>query len=142
MTTTTGYQPALAAASRLRGGVTWGHVDELLTGYRARLCERHRSHRAWRVPARTGGTFRVEVSLRPRWCSIAVDRWHTTDRPAESEAWFREHVWPAVEAAHQVRRSGAGFLPSGGGAFTRAEPLARDELLDVLRRWVEAESMW
>ncbi len=95
------------------------------------------------MPARHGGTFRVEVTLRPRWCSISVDRWHTTGRPTgASEAWFREHIWPAVEAAHQARHSGCGFLPSGGGAFASADPLARDELLDVLRLWVEAESMW
>jgi hypothetical protein len=127
--------------------VDWHSVAAVLEGFGAARAGRSGRTRFWHVPSPRGGPrrrgyFQVEVTLRPRWCAIAVDRWHTTDRVAEpSEAWFTEHVWPHVQQAVKTR-GGCGFLPSGGGAFAWASPLDRAVLLDVLTAWVAEELTW
>ncbi|MEU6725560.1 hypothetical protein ABZ917_17780 [Nonomuraea wenchangensis] len=104
---------------------------------------RNGSQRGFGIPSPTGGHFVLEVTLRPRWCSLAVDRWRTTDRRMEpSQAWFEEHAWPVVRKAFKARRVGAGFLPSGGGAFASASPIERRDLLDLMVAWVDAELTW
>lgn len=68
-------------------------LDAPLAPYGASRHHRYGSTRAWRVPHRNGYLV-VEIGLRPRWSSIGVDRWHTTDRdPTITRAWFTEHVW-------------------------------------------------
>ncbi|WP_432836156.1 hypothetical protein [Dactylosporangium sp. CA-092794] len=99
--------------------------------------------RSYRVLSPTGGTLLVKVTLGRRWCSLAVDRWRTTDRRTEpSEAWFRQHVWPLVEAASQVRRRGWSILPTGGGDYASASPLDRAVIADLAEAWISHELTW
>lgn len=125
-----------------RARVDWQAVKALLDGLGGKAAGRNGSTRYWRVPSPTSGTFTVEVTLRPRWCSIAIDRWRTTDRRREpSEAWFKTHIWPHVHEAVKTRR-GYGVLPSGGGTFASATPIDRAVLLDLLDAWVRQELTW
>jgi hypothetical protein len=94
------------------------------------------------VPQSTGGTFRVEVTLRPRWCSLGVDRWHTSNRDQLlAGPWFKEHIWPFIERAGHWRRA-ALFLPNGGPTYTGATGIDRADLLAVLELWIDAELAW
>jgi hypothetical protein len=124
---------------------TWAAIETMLTErFGATRRWRNGSSRAWLVPMPTRGRLTVEVTLRPRWCSLAIDRWHTTDRdPLVAEPWLEEHVWPAVEAAckDRGRHGGYGTLPSGQ-TFASAHPIDRADLLDVLTPWIERELTW
>jgi len=56
--------------------VTWATIEALIADrWNGQRTSRSGSTRYYRVPAPTGGTFLVEVTLRPRWCSLTVDRW-------------------------------------------------------------------
>jgi hypothetical protein len=92
------------------------------------------TERRWRIDSPTGGYFTVEVTLKPRWCSIAVDRWNTTDRAKEpADTWFRGNVWPHIKW---------GSLPGGGGCYTSAFRLERSMVSSILSAWVEQELTW
>jgi len=126
--------------------VEWPTIAELLEGLggqpQRRPGRRPGIRRSWRIPSSTGGTFLVEVTLRPRWCTITVDRWHTTDRdPTRAEPWLKAHVWPHVQEAAS-RRRGCGYLPTGRAAWSMASPLDRAGLLDVLADWTRQELTW
>lgn len=124
---------------------TWIEVESLITNrWGGRRHGRSGSSRFYRVPSPTGGELLAEVTLRPRWCALAVDRWITTDRTDEpSSSWFESHVWPAVRRAAAARGNGrSGFLPSGGGAWSYASPIERADLVDVLTAWVDQELTW
>lgn len=124
---------------------SWTDVESLISErWAGRRRGRSGSSRFYRVPSPTGGEFLVEVTLRPRWCALAVDRWRTTDRTDEpSSSWFESHVWPVVRQATAARGNGrSGFLPSGGGAWAYASPIERAALLDVLTAWVDQELAW
>jgi len=122
--------------------LTWPALDATLRAqFNARLRQRAGRYRAWFVPMpwAAGGTLTVEVTLRVRWCAIAVDRIRTTNRPAEARAWFEAHVWPVVRAACRARGGrGFGFLP-GGPIFAQASPVPRDDVLAVLLPWLTLE---
>jgi hypothetical protein len=119
----------------------WPTIRTLLESFGGQRGWRNGSCRAWYVPSPTGGTFTVEVTLRPRWCSLAIDRWRTTDRDLErAEPWFTEHVWPLVQAAIGVRH-GWGSLP-GGKTFAAATPVERKDLLELIQAWVPQELTW
>lgn len=126
--------------------VTWQTIEATLTDrFAARRRWRHGNNRGWSVPTPlyTAGYLTVEVTLRPRWCSLAVDRWHTSNRdPDIARPWLEANVWPYVHEACNRRRSGYGTLPSGGPTFSSAHPIDRAVLLDVLVPWVEAELTW
>jgi hypothetical protein len=116
--------------------VSWPVIAEHLEALGARLGVRAGGDRIWHVPHPSGGTFAVEITLRPRWCSLAVDRWRTTDRPEEARQWFEANVWPAVAPNR------AGVLPSGNPTYSSAHPIARGDLLEVLDAWVAQELLW
>ncbi len=121
---------------------TWTDIAAVLEARGGKLRLRSGNQRAWRVPHPTGGTFQVEVTLRPRWCSLSVDRWYTTSREKDlAGPWFETHVWPFVNEALR-RHDGFGCLPSGGPTFTAASPLQRGDLLEVLEPWIDAELAW
>ena len=120
----------------------WEDIAAVLEARGRQLCSRDGSLRCWAVPSPTGGTFRVEVTLRPRWCSAAIDRWNTTDRAREpSRAWHQAHTWPVVRQAI-TQHGGHGDLPSGGRTFDCARPLPREALTGLLAEWVDAELGW
>lgn len=124
--------------------VTWAAVSDLLRDrYRARPRGRYGNDRHWTVPVRDRETLTVEVTLRPRWCSLAVDRWNTTDRdPDIARPWLEANIWPAVRAASRARPgTWAGFLP-GGLVYASADPVHRADVLDVLALWVTQELRW
>lgn len=123
---------------------TWAEIDDLAQQrWAGQPGGRRGSERWWKVPSPTGGYLRLEVTLRRRWCSLAVDRWPTTDRTEEpSTTWFQENVWPAVQSATAERRTGYGLLPSGGGAFACATPIERSALVDILTAWIDQELTW
>lgn len=124
---------------------TWTEIEQLVTdrwhGHRRYQDAPHR--RGYDIPSPTGGTFLIEVTLRPRWCALAIDRWRTTDRSDQpSGAWLAEHVWPVVEAACAKNRRHYGVLPTGGGCYSSAHPIERADLLPVLTAWVDQELTW
>lgn len=121
---------------------TWADVEAAIKERDGRERFREARHRIYYVPSPTGGTFSVEVTLRPRWCSLAVDRWRTTDRVEESATvWFEANVWPHVrEACGLSGRSGV--LPTGGGSYASAHPIERTVLLPVVTAWIGAELTW
>lgn len=123
---------------------TWHDLAALVDRHGGRPCARHGNTRHWRVPHPSGGWLTLEITLRPRWCSIAVDRWHTADRDrAVAEPWFREHVWPLVDSACRARRAcGYGVLPTGGATFTSAHPIDRDKAPTLIEAWLTAELSW
>jgi hypothetical protein len=123
---------------------TWADLETMMADrYGGRYRWRNGSNRAWWVPCTYGGHLTVEVTLRRRWCSLAIDRWHTTDRdPAVSKPWLEAHIWPKVQAALARRKPrGWGVLPAGA-TFAAARPVDREELVDVLTLWVDAELIW
>lgn len=124
--------------------VTWETIENTVKRrWNGTRKHRNGTERGFSVPSPTGGHLTLEVTLRPRWCALAVDRWRTTNRREEpSQAWFEKHAWPLVHKAHKARRVGAGFLPSGGGAFASAHPLERSDLLELMIAWVDAELTW
>lgn len=125
-------------------GVTWKTIEETITSrWNGRISYRSRSRRHYEVPSPTGGHLTVEVTLKPRWCALALDRWRTTDRePEVAKEWLEEHVWPIVTRAHDRKKTGSGFLPGGGATFSSAEPIERPDLLEVIVAWVGAELTW
>lgn len=122
--------------------VTWRDVDAIIEALNGEPGFRNGSTRGWRIPSPTGGTLLVEVDLQPRWCSITVDRWRTTDRDeAKSGPWFERHVWPHVDRALQVKRRGWGTMPCGR-EFSSASPVERSAVPEVLASWLDAEVTW
>ena len=106
--------------------------DEL--GGTADTKRRNAKRVTYKIPASRGHLW-VHVTLRPRWCSVDVDRWHTTDRNANlSRPWFEATVWPRLLA---YRRSGT--MPTGAAAWTSASPITADDLLDVIGPWLQHE---
>jgi hypothetical protein len=98
--------------------------------------------RCWHIPSPTGGTFTAEVTLRPRWCDIAIDRIRTTDRDqARAEPWFEEHIWPHVSESVRARGTGSGLLPAGR-TFACATPVERAAVPQLLAVWLDAELGW
>lgn len=73
-------------------------ITTLLTGHGGATGHARRSGDTWpwKVPHPRGGYLVVEIGLRPRWCSIGVDPWHTTDR--------REQVGAFGLRARRIRR--------------------------------------
>lgn len=124
-------------------GVTWKTIEDTITDrWNGRLSYQSGSRRNYAIPSPTGGHLTLEITLRPRWCSLTVDRWATTDRCQEpSDSWLKEHVWPVVKEAVR-QRAGGGFLPSGGGTCAGAHPIERPHLLDLIVAWVDAELTW
>lgn len=124
--------------------VSWKTIEDTVRErWGGEPAHRNTRERGYLIPSPTGGHMTLEVTLRPRWCSLAVDRWRTTDRlEAPSKAWFEANVWPAVHKALKEKKTGAGFLPGGGGAFSSATPIDRSDLLDLLIAWVDAELTW
>ncbi|WP_326646613.1 hypothetical protein OG884_18480 [Streptosporangium sp. NBC_01755] len=126
------------------GHVSWEAIEETVRQrWGGSLRYRNSRERFYGIPSPAGGHMTLEVTLRPRWCSLAVDRWRTTDRHEEpSQAWFEEHAWPVVQKAYKEKRTGYGALPGGGGSFSSASPIDRSDLLDLLIAWVDAELVW
>jgi len=127
--------------------VTWQDITAITEARGGTRAWQDGSTRAWYFPSPTGGTFSAEVTLCPRWCSVAVDRIRTTDRDeARSQRWFEQHAWPlvdrALKARHKTRPRDRGFLPSGGGAFASASPLDRADVPGLLAAWIDAELGW
>jgi hypothetical protein len=124
--------------------VTWADVDSLMTErWSAWRTGRFGAMRSYRVPSPAGGTMLVEVTLRPRWCSIAVDRWRTTDRDeALARPWLEANVWPIVCRSHDAKKTGSGVLPSGNPTITSAYPVDRQYVLALLTAWIDAELTW
>ena len=122
--------------------VTWQDITAIIETRGGKPGFRNGTYRGWRIPSPAGGTLLVEVLLRPRWCSIAIDRWRTTDRDeTKSEPWFREHIWPHVDRALQAKRGSWGTLPCGH-TFSSAGPLERDVVPGLLAAWIDAEFTW
>lgn len=123
---------------------TWAEIEALITDrWSGRRRYRSGSSRGYDVPSPTGGTLLVIVALRPRWCSLTVDRWRTTDRALKpSKTWFETNVWPRVRTACEKKRTGSGWMPSGGGNHAGAHPIDRADLRDLLVAWVDAELTW
>lgn len=127
--------------------VTWKDIETTLTErFGATRRWRRGNARGWNVPMNAAGSrpgyLTVEVTLRPRWCSLTIDRWHTTDRdPDVASPWLERHVWPAVDAALETSRYRVGIFPAGP-TYANASPVDRAGLLDVLVPWVEAERGW
>lgn len=122
--------------------VTWQDIDAIIGAHGGSPGSRGGYLRSWRIPSPTGGTLLVEVTLRPRWCSIAIDRWRTTDRDeTRSQPWFEEHIWPHVDQALQAKRTGWGTMPSGH-TFSSAGPLERAVVPQLLAAWIDAELTW
>ncbi len=118
---------------------TWHEIGELMERFgggkprRVQAGERH-----WQVPC-PPGYLRVEVTLRPKWCAVVIDRWHTKGRDPDGQEWFKATLWPFVIAAVKRRRGGSNCLPSGNPTISQAFPIARDDLLTVLELWVAME---
>ena len=122
--------------------VTWQDITAIIEARGGVPGFRNGTYRGWRIPSPGGGTILAEVLLRPRWCSIAIDRWRTTDRDeTKSEPWFREHIWPHVDQALQAKRGSWGTLPCGH-TFSSAGPLERDVVPGLLAAWIDAEFTW
>jgi hypothetical protein len=122
---------------------TWDEITAALEARGGVLRYRSRNERAWRVPHPSGGTFQVEVTLRPRWCSLGVDRWHTSNREqAVAGPWFEEHIWPIINRAVKEYKGGWCTLPSGGPSYSGASVIDRADLLEVLELWIDAELTW
>lgn len=124
--------------------VSWEVIEETVKQrWGGERKHRNAQERGYSIPSPTGGHLTLEVTLRPRWCSLAVDRWRTTDRHEESSrAWFEEHAWPIVQKAYKEKNTGYGALPGGGGSFSSASPIDRSDLLGLLIAWVDAELTW
>src|ERR1700730_4241676 len=122
---------------------TWGQIEAVIDEHGGTCSRRYGGRREYRVPSPTGGTFLVEVDLRPRWCSLTIDRWRTTHRDETlARPWLEANVWPVVTRASEVRRRSWGTLPAGGPTISTATPIARGDLVDVLAAWVAAELTW
>ena len=122
--------------------VTWQDIAAIIEARSGKRASVGGAMRGWRVPSPTGGTFAVEVTLRPRWCIIAVDRWRTTDRDeTRSGPWFEEHIWPHVHQALKASRKGWGLLPAGH-TMSSASPLDRAIIPELLAAWMDAELSW
>ena len=122
--------------------VTWQDIAAITEARGGKPGWRSGSTRCWYIPSPTGGTFTAEVTLCPRWCSAGIDRWRTTDRDeSRSEPWFKQHVWPLVDAALLVKRGGWGTLPSGH-TMSSASPLERAAVPELLAAWIDAELAW
>jgi hypothetical protein len=127
-----------------RTTTTWDTVTALIEGRGGKRRFRNGPHRGWDVPSPTGGTFSVEVTLRPRWCSVAIDRIRTTDRREDvAKPWLEEHIWPYVNDAllRRKRVGGYGILPSGH-TYAGATPIDRCDVPAVLAAWIDAEMTW
>lgn len=121
---------------------TWQDITAIISQHDGEPTFRSGSYRGWRIPSPTGGTLLAEVTLRPRWCYIAVDRWRTTDRDeARSGPWFEEHIWPHVDQALKASRGRWGTLPCGH-TFSSADPLERAIVPELLTAWIDAELTW
>lgn len=121
---------------------SWDQIETVISERAGTRTRRWGSHREYRVPSPTGGTFLVEINLNPRWCSLTIDRWRTTHRDeARARPWLKANVWPAVSRATEVRRTW-GTMPGGGPTTSTATPIDRADLLDVLAAWVDAELTW
>jgi hypothetical protein len=122
--------------------ITWQDIAAIVSARKAVPGWRYGSRRGWYIPSPTGGSFSAEVTLRPRWCEIVVDRWRTTDRDERrSGPWFEQHIWPAVDAALLAKRGGWGMLPAGH-TLASASPLHRDAIPELLTAWIDAELAW
>ena len=136
-------EPALSPIRDHHSPVTWTELEQMV---RERWGGRRRSRsgvfRSYMIPSPDGGWLTLEIALRPRWCSLGVDRWHTSDRVKDpSQRWFEENIWPAVRRACEQKR-GWGCLPGGGGAYAGAWPIDRRDLWRLARAWVDAELTW
>lgn len=122
----------------------WSAVNDLMKRFEAEGINAGSRKRLWHVPSPTGGVLTVEVLLRPRWCSITVDRWYTTPRDTERSApWFAQVIRPHVEEAfRKASHIGVGMFPSESHTCACAYPLDRRVLLDALDRWVQQELSW
>lgn len=132
-----------AATATVATGATWAAITALIERHGGRCTDRNGTTRYFRVPSPTGGTFLVEVTLRPRWCTVTIDRWRTTDLDERrAAAWLREHVWPQVIRAQHDQGARYAWLPNGGPTINTARPIDRCDLLDVLAAWVAVELEW
>ena len=105
---------------------TWDDIEAAVKERDGTERFREAGHRIYYMPSPTGGTFSVEVALNPRWCSVAIDRWRTTDRDQDRSApWFEANVWPHVMEACRLRRGKSNVLPSGP-CYAEARPSPRD----------------
>ncbi|MEZ5116167.1 MAG: hypothetical protein R2737_07855 [Candidatus Nanopelagicales bacterium] len=125
---------------------TWADLEAAITAATGQPPE-HRtlgrsSWREYRVPHPSGGSFSVEVTLRPRYSAVAVDRWWTTSRPPEADAWFEATLWPLVRTATEARSGDrCGWLPAGD-VFAFADPVLTTDLHAVLTTWLAQEMAW
>jgi hypothetical protein len=133
------YRPGVS-----RGATSWEDVADVLAKRGGTPIYRYGNRRSWRIPSPTGGSFEVEVTLRPRWCAVAVDRWPTTGRIARfPAAWFEANAWPLVRRALDAKGNRSlGFLPVGTGPCSSASPIDRNDVLELLAGWVDHELLW
>jgi hypothetical protein len=122
--------------------VTWQDIAAITETRDGKRAWRDGRTRAWHIPSPTGGTLQAEVTLRPRWCDIAVDRIRTTDRDqVRAGPWFEQHIWPYVHRALRARKTGSGLLPAGR-TFACATPVERAAVPELLAAWLDAELGW
>lgn len=90
----------------------------------------------------------VNVQLNRRWSRVDVDRICTSPAPAdEAEAFYREMIHPFVDAARRamtpaVRYKHLADRPRAGHIWTRAQPVKREDVPDLLAVWVRQELAW
>jgi len=124
---------------------TWSAIEALMRDrWRGGRLGRAGRSRYYRVPVGGGRFFVVEITMRTRWCAIAVDRVDTRDRPADlAGPWFEQHVSPAVRRALvNAPQSIGSVIPTGRAGYALAYPIDRVDLVDALTAWVDVEIVW
>lgn len=131
-----------APQHRPSGDLTpWRDVEAVITRHGGRRVGPGKGrHRRYQFSTGPRGYFTVEVDLWHRWGAVAVDRIDTGDRPPEAAEWFKQSVWPAVDAAIKVSRGG-GFKP-GGRTYAGARPVRRADVPSLLDTWLKKEIEW
>lgn len=120
----------------------WAEIDDLLAAHGGEsLRPPGVGGGRWKVPTEDGGSFLVEIVLRPKFCTVTVDRHHASPRDASGVDWINRNVGSV--SGETVRRchSGPGVLiirPSYATVF----PIPRERLLQLLDLWVRQEKLW
>lgn len=83
----------------------------------------------------------LHVTVRPRWCAVAVHRPLLEPLAADHpvRGWIAAHVAPYVERARAARGRPSGWSVSGAREF---DPIDRHDLVELLEWWVPQEIAW
>lgn len=122
--------------------VTWEEIDAVASrhgAHRVASCRGPRRVYCMGTPPR--GRITVEVEMGRKWGGISVDRIGTGERPDDAEDWFKQAIWPVVQAAVKPSRRGWGALPAGR-VYASARPIPRQSLPALLGAWLAKETEW